>query len=112
MIFENYKLKYNNSDPTFKQCSNNIIFTPHGGASDSSFAHYMKNVTCPGCDNDAKFRFDDPSLGQVGWFGGCGSFICTGLLNILMSDLDGSFLGKVGVAIPNNSWYGGNVTAC
>lgn len=72
----------------------------------------MKNVTCPGCDIDSKFKFIDPPSRQIGWFGGCGSFVCTGLLNILMSDIDGSFLGSAGVAIPNNSWYAGNVSSC
>ena len=75
-------------------------------------AHYMENVTCKNCDDGAKFDFIDALASEIGWFGGCGSFECTGKWNVLMSDVDGSFLGSPGVAISNNTWYGPNATNC
>jgi hypothetical protein len=75
-------------------------------------AHYLKNVKCNNCEDGAKFDFIDASASGIGWFGGCGSFECTGKWNVLMSDVDGSFLGAPGVAISNNSWYGPNATNC
>jgi hypothetical protein len=108
-IFENFKLKYD-----IPQCSNNRVFRQHGGAVDTTMGHYLSNTVCNNCDQDAKFNFLDASAGEVGWFGGCGQFECTGKWNVLVHDTDGKFLETDGPssAISNNTWYGPNVTTC
>jgi hypothetical protein len=68
--------------------------------------HYLTNTECKNCDNDAKFDFHDPDQGKIGWFGGCGSMVCTGLINVLIDDQDGKFLGKRAAAIPSNRDFG------
>jgi hypothetical protein len=38
---------------------------------------------------------EDPSDGNLGWFGGCGNLHCTGAENILITDMDGSFFADL-----------------
>jgi hypothetical protein len=54
--------------------------------------------------------FNDPPKELLGWEGGCGSFNCTGLLNSLVTDKDGTFLGSIGQAFSNNKYLGPNIT--
>lgn len=61
--------------------------------SDSVMGHYLTNVKCDNCEESALFSFHSPSQSGIGWFGGCGSFVCTGLKNLLIYDKDGAYLG-------------------
>jgi len=77
-----------------------------------SCAHYLTRTRCTNCDSSAMFSFPNPDPKFRGWFGGCGSFDCTGKLNILVHDQDGSFFGTPSVAIPNNVDFGFNNPDC
>lgn len=66
---------------------------------------YLTNTVCENCDDDAKFNLIS-SAGGLGWFGGCGSMVCTGMRNLLVYDKDGKFLGKKGIVIGDNREFG------
>jgi hypothetical protein len=92
VVFENFKTSYSG----FSACGNNTVFVTDPNAFDSVCAHYLTASPCTNCDNSALFYFKYPDPKTLGWFGGCGSFECTGLLNALLTDLDGSFFGAPG----------------
>lgn len=48
----------------------------------------------------------------LGWAGGCGIITCTGLDNILVQDMDGSFFGTPQTAISHNSEVGEGLDFC
>lgn len=52
----------------------------------------------------------DPDLTKLGWFGGCGTFECTGEINVIIEDQDGSLFGRPMQSIPNNKYFGPNAT--
>ena len=56
----------------------------------------MNNVRCTNCDKEALFKFDKGLDEWIGWFGGCGNFLCTGPENVLVTDFTGGLLGKPG----------------
>lgn len=49
-------------------------------------SHYLRNTVCRNCDKESKFALKSPNKSNIGWFGGCGSFECTGDYNILIHD--------------------------
>jgi len=110
-----YNTEFNNfrqSYPTLPQCSNNVIFRPHGGASDITGSHHLFDSNCTDCQLEAYAHFDSPNQGDLGWFGGCGDILCTGMNNYLIHDHSGTFLPQKGVLLANNSWIGNNTSSC
>jgi len=45
-------------------------------------------------ESKAIIKFIDPNPSLLGWHGGCGKIVCTGLVNILLNDRDGTLLGS------------------
>jgi hypothetical protein len=41
-------------------------------------AHFLTNTVCKDCEEKSLFSFRDADPSLIGWFGGCGSFECTG----------------------------------
>ena len=89
MVFDSFKTTY----PSNPVCGNNKVFVTHPIASDMTAGHYLFGVNCTNCDADAKVYFRNPSPGWLGWFGGCGNFLCTGPNNVLIHDYNGTFFG-------------------
>lgn len=58
-----------------------------------------------------KVRFETPDPNLARWEKGCGKIICTGFINVLINDRDGSLLGSVSQAVPNNP-YTGVISGC
>lgn len=85
------------------QCSNNVVFEPHNLASDMTGSHHLSNTVCNNCSPTAFARFTTPDPGDLGWFGGCGSILCTGKNNYIIMDHTGDFLGQPGFLLANNS---------
>lgn len=74
--------------------------------------HYLTKVACTNCDQNALFWIHNPSEDYLGWFGGCGQMVCTGLRNFLVQDLDGSLLGEQATVIGNNEEFGETMPEC
>ncbi|KAM3135691.1 hypothetical protein pb186bvf_012217 [Paramecium bursaria] len=109
VIFDGFKHKYTETD----SCGSNAVFRQHPQASDMSAQYYLTNTKCQNCNKEGLFfglRQPDPM--QIGWLGGCGTFQCTGHINILIEDQDGQFLGQQSQAIGNNFYYAPNTTYC
>ncbi|KAM3136087.1 hypothetical protein pb186bvf_011892 [Paramecium bursaria] len=109
LIFDGFKDIY----PENTYCGKNSVFKQHPQAADASPQLYLTNTICQNCNQAGllyNLRTPDPSL--LGWLGGCGSFQCTGQINILIEDQDGSFFGQIGQAIGNNFYFAPNVTYC
>lgn len=106
--FENFRNEY----PGNSFCGNNYLFIRHNIASDIIAGHYLRNTTCINCDPNRFLRADPPNPAWRGWFGGCGSFDCTGPNNYLIEDQTGEFLGFQGSIVPNNSLVGPMVDRC
>ena len=103
IIFDNFRQNYSNAN--YKDtCERNFVFRPHGGASDQTGGHNLYNSTCLNCDNNSYVKMDAPSPSAIGWFGGCGDIHCTGKINYLVQDYDGTFLGFRGVVVPNSDF--------
>ena len=75
------------------------MFLTHRSAADLVAGHYLKNVTSFFSDKVALVKFLLPLASEIGWFGGCGQFVCTGKSNQLIYDSDGLFTNYSG---PNN----------
>jgi hypothetical protein len=45
--------------------------------------------------SSALVRFTTPDPSLASWEKGCGKIICTGFINVLINDRDGSLLGSV-----------------
>lgn len=101
-LFHNFKQSYGTG---FESCQNsrNVVLRNHGSASDATAAHYLRNTTCESCDAQSLIFIEDPKPNWQGWFGGCGDFNCTGLRNVLVQDVDGSFFGSPVSAISMNT---------
>ena len=67
---------------------------------------------CNNCSKNAYGLFTPPDQGSLGWFGGCGSILCTGKNNYLVIDQDGQFFGQPGTLIANHSDVGDNTADC
>lgn len=63
----------------------------------------LYSSNCTNCDADSYLLADAPDEKFLGWFGGCGDIVCTGYLNYLVNDWNGSFFGTAGSIIPNNN---------
>lgn len=94
------------------QCSNNVVFEPHNLASDMTGSHHLSNTVCNNCSPTAFARFTTPDPGDLGWFGGCGSILCTGKNNYIIMDHTGDFLGQPGFLLANNSEIGDKTANC
>lgn len=46
--------------------------------------HYLTKVQCLNCEMKSLFFIHDPNQNYLGWFGGCGQNVCTGLQNFLV----------------------------
>ncbi|KAM3144665.1 hypothetical protein pb186bvf_003272 [Paramecium bursaria] len=94
-------------------CGLNAAFRQNLYAYDMTAQYYLTNTKQQNSNNNGLFyglRQPDPT--QVGWLGGCGTFKCTGLQNILVQDQDGSLLGTPQSVIADNEYFGPNVTSC
>jgi len=59
--------------------------------------HYLTHSPCNNCHFESRIKkLLNPSLNKLGLYGGCGSFVCTGQINILIEDQDGEFFGEIG----------------
>lgn len=108
VIFENYNQEYID----LPQCSNNVLFIPHSGASDMVASHSLTNTMCNNCSQSALAYFTMPSTSELGWDGGCGNILCTGKNNYLVYDWTGDLLGFPGILLANNSEIGDNSENC
>ncbi|CAD8161606.1 unnamed protein product [Paramecium octaurelia] len=107
--FHNFRLSYDD----IPQCGLNAALRQHPGAHDMLGQHYLTNSQCINCEFDALlYKTLNPNIRTLGWFGGCGTFECPGLINFLVEDQTGHFFGKVSQAIGNNTYIGPNVTYC
>ena len=106
--FENYRRSYQN----LPQCSNNILFRPHPQAEDLTGSHHLWNTVCTNCELESLAFFQPASRRHLGWFGGCGKILCTGMANYLIRDCTGDMFGFVGTAIANNREIGDNSDHC
>jgi hypothetical protein len=70
------------------------------------------NTNCTDCQIEGSAFFDSPSAQELGWFGGCGTIMCTGKNNYLIHDHTGTFLPAKGILLANNSWIGDNTPSC
>lgn len=91
--FDNFRLTYEDHS----SCSNNAVFRQHGAATENTGLHYLVDSPCTNCEFDALlYKLRNPDYNRIGWFGGCGSFECTGQINILVEDQTGTFFGEIG----------------
>ena len=84
------------------------MFRPHSGGMDITGSHHLFDSNCTDCQQTAWALFDKPNTKFLGWFGGCGTILCTGNNNYLVHDHSGGFLPAKGVLLANNSWIGDN----
>lgn len=89
VVFENFRTKFTNQPA----CGGGSAWATHPSASDMTAGHYLRNVDCFNCDHESKVLFRSPSKSWLGWFGGCGEFLCTAPDNVLLHDWTGRFLG-------------------
>ncbi|KAM3144741.1 hypothetical protein pb186bvf_003050 [Paramecium bursaria] len=109
VIFDGFKLQYPGND----YCRNNAALRQHHSAPDQTGQHFLTNTKATNSDfNALLYNLFSPNTGLLGWFGGCGSFVCTGQINFMVEDQDGQFFGQIGSAIGNNTYFGPNVTYC
>ena len=90
--FSNYKNSY--SEKNWNQCKANYLFSTVSTATDGSASLFIKNSVCENCEKDTFVNWLKPKASKIGWLGGCGNMVCTGLRNILISDLDGKLFGR------------------
>jgi hypothetical protein len=93
-------------------CSSNFVFHQHNLAHDSTGDHNLYNVQCQNCDTHSYLLAMNPDPAFLGWFGGCGDIVCTGVSNYLIHDFNGTFLPSKGVLIPSNTVIGNNEPSC
>ena len=98
VTFDNFRQNY--TDLT--GCGSNFMFKVHGGASDQTGGHYLTNSPCTNCDTESYLFAQKPLQSNFGWFGGCGELFCTGRVNYMIQDMDGSLLGQRGAVVPDN----------
>jgi hypothetical protein len=108
--FDNFKQTY--SGVIASLCSGNFAFKPHSAADDQSGSVYLFTSKCTNCDANSYLKSPNPNKNHIGWFGGCGDIACTGFINYLIQDFDGTFLGSKATIIPNNSLIGNNEPGC
>ncbi|CAK63336.1 unnamed protein product (macronuclear) [Paramecium tetraurelia] len=107
--FNNFRLSHDSAP----RCGKNAVFKTNHKAHDSTGQHYLVNSPCTNCEFDSiLYQMRDSDWSKLGWFGGCGSFECTGQKNVLVEDQTGHFFGQIGQAITNNTYFGPNVTHC
>ena len=119
-VFDSKSFLYNVTFDNFKQtytslpasCGQNFAFRPHHSAWDMSGGVNLFTSKCTNCDANSYLLADAPNQGFLGWFGGCGDLVCTGLQNYLITDFDGTFFSQKGTIIPNNSVIATNETGC
>jgi hypothetical protein len=70
------------------------------------------NSTCVNCQQSAYAKFDVSLASHIGWAGGCGDILCTGMNNYLIHDHTGTLFPFKGVLIANNSDIGDNTIGC
>ncbi len=94
-------------------CGNNFVFKPHEGASDDLVGSaYLYDSVCSNCDNNSYLTAIEPRVENLGWFGGCGDMVCTGLRNYLVQDFTGTFFGFKGAVVPTTDSFGANEAGC
>ena len=114
VIFDNFRQNYTGSswaNSVAQQCSNNFAFRPNPMAIDATSGHYLTATTCTNCDANSFIYCDPNSNSYLGYFGGCGDMVCTGMSNYLLLDWNGTFLGTKATIIPN-SVIGSNEANC
>jgi len=99
VIFENFK------EGLVPGCKRNRIFTSNDYASDASANTYISNVIKNNIGSTNLFYFQNPNPEWIG-IEDCGGWMCTGIINIIVKDLDGSFIGSPSTIIPNNRKVG------
>lgn len=62
---------------------------------------YLYTSKCLNCDTDSYLTTPSPNPAFLGWFGGCGDILCTGLINYIIQDWTGTFFPQKGTLIPN-----------
>ena len=110
VVFDGFKKDY--SGALSSKCASNYVFRPHSGASDVIGSHSLYDCTCQNCDSQSFVLCDEPNPKNLGWFGGCGDMNCTGKINYLVKDFNGSFLGQKGTIMPNHIAIGENEPTC
>jgi len=109
-VFYNYKQNY-----TGYQCSNMAVFSqPSEFKDEEQFGGtYLQTTRCINCDDVQLFRFKEMNPAHAGWIGGCGNFSCTGRVNTLVTDLDGTFLSTLpGAQAFGNCTIGTQINQC
>lgn len=105
VTFDSYMQSYTGA---VSSCASNFVFKPHGSAWDESGSVNLYNSTCSNCDSNSYLLAPAPNQKFLGWDGGCGDIVCTGLQNYLIQDFNGTFFNKKGTIIPNNSVIAAN----
>jgi hypothetical protein len=117
-IFDGFQQNYSGTYSAVSSlCGSNFVFHQHDLAHDSTADHNLYKVQCTNCDTHSYLLALNPNPAFLGWFGGCGDILCTGVSNYLVHDFTGTFFGttaspKTGVLIPNNSVIGQNEKSC
>ena len=62
-------------------------------------AHFYTSK-CTNCDTESYLTAPSPNPAFIGWFGGCGDIMCTGLVNYIVQDWTGTFFSQKGTLIP------------
>jgi hypothetical protein len=84
---------------TTKNCKRNFVFQSNAGASDASANTFLSKISLVNVDYEAKINFAAATSQWLG-YQHCGTFVCTGLNNMIVRDEDGSFLGYKGTVMP------------
>jgi len=103
VVFDSFQQDYTESTTSSiaQNCNSNFVMRPHPSGFDMVSSVNLYNSYCTNCDSDSYLLADAPNTGFLGWFGGCGDIVCTGYLNYLVTDWNGTFFGVPGSIIPN-----------
>jgi hypothetical protein len=99
VVFDSYRQNYTGS--ALASCGNNFIFKPHPSTQEMIGSANLYSSQCTNCDADSYLSAPNPNPADLGWFGGCGDILCTGLHNYLVQDFTGTFFGFKGTLLPN-----------
>ena len=106
VIFENFRSDYKDHEVAhWRDVKSNVVYKTFNTSPDLGADQILRNTVCNNCQNEALVYFQKPDEKKVGWKSGCGSLVCTGKRNIILTDDDGKFLGRKGQIIPDYEGY-------
>ena len=99
VVFDYYQQIYNNS-AILNNCLSNFVFVAHPEGQDMVGSVNLYSSSCSNCDSDSYLKALSPNTNYIN--NGCGSMICTGLLNYLIQDHTVTFFTNTSTIMPNN----------